>query len=105
MVTKLIQNKGISLLCSPELKKIKSGEQRFGNWGWDAQCPSNERVLGFKIKVQPPQGSGDDTATNAIRLKCESGYELISSEERWGNINFCSSIVFRLLSEKDLKKN
>ena len=93
-------------MCSPELKKIKSGEQRFGDWGSFAQCPSNERVIGFKIKVQPPQTSaGDDTATNAIRLKCESGYELISSEERWGNINFCSSIVFRLLSEKDLKKN
>jgi len=93
-------------LCSPELKKIKSGEQRFGNWGWDAQCPSNERVIGFKIKVKPPKTSGrDETATNAIRLKCESGYELISSEERWGNINFCSTIVFRMLSEKDFKKN
>ena len=75
---------GISLLCSPDRKPITSGVAEWGVWGLYAECPPNERVIGFKIKVESNQGIIDDTATNAIRLKCESGFELQSTEGKWG---------------------
>ena len=73
------------------MKNITSGLGQWGEWGPYAQCPSNERVIGFRIKVEPDQGFfGGDTATNAIRLQCESGSELKSTEGKWGMDHFYS---------------
>lgn len=44
-----------------------------GPWGaWHPAkfCPSNSYAVGFNLKVERPIGKGDDTALNAIKLKC-----------------------------------
>lgn len=50
----------------------------WGDWGNAEYCPQGERAIGFKLKTEGPQGSGDDTALNGIALKC-SGGQWISS--------------------------
>lgn len=53
----------------------------FGDWGELDSCPGNQRAVGFKIKVEPNQGEdGDDTAVNAIGLKCSGGSWIYSSQ-------------------------
>ncbi len=34
-------------------------------------CPSGQRIFGAKVKQEPNQGSGDDTATNGIIFLCQ----------------------------------
>jgi hypothetical protein len=51
-----------------------------GDWGPVESCPNEEYAVGFKLKTQQPQGDGDDTALNAIALKCSGGNWITSSE-------------------------
>ena len=43
-------------------------------WGhrqrWSSSCPIGSAVCGIKTKVERPQGNGDDTALNDIRMYC-----------------------------------
>ena len=46
-------------------------------WGWGVfyyleYCPRGSWAYGFKQRVEPNQGSGDDTALNAVRLYCRT---------------------------------
>ncbi|KAE8620549.1 hypothetical protein XENTR_v10010321 [Xenopus tropicalis] len=43
---------------------------RWGAWGPTEMCPIGYVAKGFSVKVEPPQGSLDDTALNAVRLHC-----------------------------------
>jgi hypothetical protein len=52
----------------------------WGDWGDIHYCPNNGWAVGFALKTESPQGSGDDTALNGISLLC-SGGEWISSTE------------------------
>lgn len=53
----------------------------FGIWGPEERCPGTEKAIGFKIKVEPNQGkNGDDTALNAIGLKCSGGSWIYSTQ-------------------------
>ena len=58
----------------------------------------NEYVIGYQLKIEPPQGGGDDTALNAIELRCaEFGnttastyiYSGISKFGTWRGVGFC----------------
>jgi hypothetical protein len=44
-----------------------------GNWGsWSAYkyCPAGSYAIGYKMRVEGRQGSGDDTGLNAVELTC-----------------------------------
>ena len=41
--------------------------------------------MGIQLNIERPQGSGDDTALNAIRLRCSGGSILKSSEMGYGS--------------------
>ncbi|MCE0463237.1 hypothetical protein [Pseudomonas uvaldensis] len=61
----------------------------WGDWGAPAYCPANQYVWGFRVKGEPYQGSGDDSALNAIQLICKdtnTGAKtyIRSLEGRWG---------------------
>lgn len=66
---------GIRLFCGdpkkPDTAVITSSVGQFGEWGKVYNC--NPGVLdGFQLRVEPAQGSGDDTATNNARFFCSS---------------------------------
>lgn len=43
----------------------------WGGWGgWSSECPQGSAVCGMETRVEPPQGTGDDTAFNNMRLLC-----------------------------------
>lgn len=46
------------------------GGRGFGSWSNDAICPADSAVCGISVRTEDPQGSGDDTAMNGMRLKC-----------------------------------
>lgn len=78
----------IRLFCRNS-DEIHSLQNIWGDWGKSAYCPSNGRVKGFAINVEPPQGSEkDDTATNSIRLICEDNTVLESDEYNFGKTNY-----------------
>lgn len=59
-------------------------------------CDPGTFVFGFAQKVQPNQGSGDDTALNDIELYCTNGYQLdrftlpgATEFGEWGPITGC----------------
>ena len=42
----------------------------WGVWGANVECPAGTAVCGLSIRMQPPQGKGDDTAMNGLKLHC-----------------------------------
>uniref|UniRef100_A0A8C5MBH2 Vitelline membrane outer layer protein 1 n=1 Tax=Leptobrachium leishanense TaxID=445787 RepID=A0A8C5MBH2_9ANUR len=61
----------------------------WGVWGPMDVCPEGTKAAGFKLKVEPRQGPGDDTALNGISLSCvDPDFQLIkevtSTVGPWG---------------------
>ena len=56
-----------------------------GTWGDWESCAPGHHVIGMWLRIEGKQGSGDDTALNAIRLKCSDDKILISKEGTWGD--------------------
>lgn len=61
----------------------------WGDWYNDEMCPNSTLAYGFILKVQGRQGDSDDTALNAIRLRCgQDGVpvgEATSGQGAWGS--------------------
>ncbi|CAF0973636.1 unnamed protein product [Brachionus calyciflorus] len=76
---------GVQLICSNGKKLISS----VGKWGdWDTNfkyCKNNQKIIGFSYGMQINKGSGDDTATNVIRLICSDGLAIVSLEAPWSD--------------------
>ncbi|XP_052068553.1 vitelline membrane outer layer protein 1 homolog [Mytilus californianus] len=63
----------------------------WGPWSGPEFCAEGYYATGYSLKIEEKQGKGDDTALNAIRLKCRKGNNspstggTISAQEgRWG---------------------
>lgn len=90
---------------------------RLTNWGdWKAEemCPPNSWVSAMDLKIEPDQGTGDDSGLNGIKLSCTTFDErhtadITSGEGPWGfyrGKKFCQGGFangFQLRSEPDLK--
>ncbi|KAK2872221.1 hypothetical protein Q8A67_022118 [Cirrhinus molitorella] len=58
-----------------EDSSVKSEIGSWGEWTETKWCPSGF-LTAFQLRVQTPQGIGDDTAANNIRFNCSQGYFL-----------------------------
>ncbi|CAM4635970.1 vitelline membrane outer layer protein 1-like [Lepidochelys kempii] len=56
----------------------------WGKWGEEETCPNKSFAIGFSMKVELPQLSGDDTSLNGIRLLCSNGRTIQSNVGPWG---------------------
>ncbi|XP_068130020.1 vitelline membrane outer layer protein 1 homolog [Hyperolius riggenbachi] len=72
----------------------------WGGWGGTQSCPEGTSARGFSLLVESPQGRGDDTALNAIKLYCAEPYSttvkatVTSSAGGWGHwtrVQWCPS--------------
>jgi hypothetical protein len=90
----------VAINCEIESKfqfhsEIRSdGLTDWGDWGVPQFCPYPHYAVGYNTKIEGPQGKGDDTALNAIKLICSSGAALYSSQGQWGgwgNDAYCNS--------------
>ena len=103
----------IKLICEDN-SEISSGEGAWGQWSDIVYCPDGTYLNGFQLKVQPPQGEEDDTATNGIIMFC-NGTELTSKHNdyinfgNWSNPVMCPENQFirgfNLQIQKDQGKN
>uniref|UniRef100_A0A8C5QU58 Vitelline membrane outer layer protein 1 homolog n=1 Tax=Leptobrachium leishanense TaxID=445787 RepID=A0A8C5QU58_9ANUR len=56
----------------------------WGDWTSPFFC-SNGYLVSFSMKVEPPQGSGDDTAVNNFKFRCSDGQEIEGVGLPWGS--------------------
>eukprot|EP00727_Mastigamoeba_balamuthi_P003957 m51a1_g13559 hypothetical protein (401) ;mRNA; r:329-1994 len=63
----VICRSGDSQTYSPEL-----GKTSWGDWSQEYVCPQGQVVTAIQTRLEARQGSGDDTALNGIRMRCQS---------------------------------
>jgi len=66
---------------------VTSSQQKWGSWRGTALCPTfSNPIAGQQIKVEAPQGSGDDTALNTVAVYCK-GFHWIQppTPTSWGS--------------------
>jgi hypothetical protein len=82
----------VRLYCSDSngmiIDVIQSNEGDWGNWTEPEFCNTGNYLRGFRLRVEPPQGGGDndDTAANDVEFVCDNGTSLRVSMPlgRWG---------------------
>eukprot|EP00727_Mastigamoeba_balamuthi_P010593 m51a1_g6156 hypothetical protein (478) ;mRNA; r:316673-318476 len=65
----------IKVLCrdrrgSEVLWDVSHSKTSWGEWSKWYSCPEGTAVTGIRTRLEPKQGKGDDTALNAVRLRC-----------------------------------
>lgn len=65
----------VSLVCTDRSGDrdddwIVSHEGLWGDWGTPANCPGGRNLIGAVIKIESPQGGGDDTGANDVEFMC-----------------------------------
>ena len=106
MIHDSIYGESVALIMSTQ------NDGLFGTWGEKQMCPPNQYVYAMRLRSEPNQGSGDDTALNAIELLCNnkqgSGYTAILSKQGpfglWSPNVYCTSfsdpvVAYNLLIE------
>jgi hypothetical protein len=69
---------------------LRPGEGYWGTWRTPAYCKPGSWAVGYRMRVEPSQGGGDDTALNSVQILCRNpvtlATEWISSYDGiWGN--------------------
>ncbi|XP_046461608.1 vitelline membrane outer layer protein 1-like [Daphnia pulex] len=80
----------IALICTSG-RMITSTQGPWGNWGGRFVCQSGSYITSCQLRVEPPQGSGDDTSANNLNCKCSNGETLNGDGTSWGGWNAWSS--------------
>lgn len=81
----------IELRCSPngrnQFSTISSAHMSWGLWTPFKYCVGEDNpVTGFNMKMEGPQGDGDDTAANKVDLYCKKGgYISVKTKTSWGH--------------------
>jgi hypothetical protein len=68
-----------------EIARISPHPGYWGTWGEGANCPQGSFLTHFSLKVEQPQGSGDDTAANSVRFSCSNGQLIEARGQKWGS--------------------
>lgn len=92
----------VRLICCNSLpigrlneQDIFSKQSGWGDWREVQYCPTGSYVVGINLKLEGGQGGGDDTAANAVNLRCnDPGNTILYSGHNvgWGNwrgFGFC----------------
>ncbi|XP_017538196.1 vitelline membrane outer layer protein 1-like [Pygocentrus nattereri] len=84
---------GISLHCVntragkllfSDVVSVTSGVGSWGKWTARKWCPSG-MLMSFRLRVEGPQGDGDDTAANNIMFECSGDVRnLVGEGTSWG---------------------
>jgi hypothetical protein len=53
-----------------ELHHVIADQHKWGNFGYWGICPDKTYMCGFSLRIEPDQGSGDDTSMNGMRMTC-----------------------------------
>ncbi|GAB3059248.1 metallophosphoesterase [Stenotrophomonas tumulicola] len=83
--------------CAPRgehgQKEIRSKEGPFGEWDDFQACPNYGHAVGFQMRIESDQGSGDDTAMGNLNLFCSGGWILTGRPPaqwgEWGTKHMC----------------
>ncbi|KAG9266126.1 hypothetical protein AMEX_G20631 [Astyanax mexicanus] len=65
-------------------RTVTSGTGSWGTWTNIKWCWSG-LMKNFQLRVEPPQGNGDDTAVNNVRFQCTAGGEITGEGTSWGD--------------------
>jgi hypothetical protein len=80
---------GLTLNCYDRAGKtaqLVALQGNWGNWGQSANCPTGTYATAFKLKIEGPQGTGDDTGVNSLKFTCSKGHEIeASGGGQWGS--------------------
>jgi len=61
----------IKMKCGSEIL-VGDPPAAWGNWTGFYSCPDGQKITGFRTKVEPEQGTDDDTAMNAMQVYCRN---------------------------------
>jgi hypothetical protein len=80
----------VYLYCYDRAGNLVDGFQphqgHWGDWGQPANCPKGTYATAFMLKVEPPQGKGDDTGANSVKFNCSNGSVIeASGGGAWGS--------------------
>jgi Vitelline membrane outer layer protein I (VOMI). len=72
-----------------DVTRISPHDGFWGSWGEGANCPQGQFLILFNLRVEPSQGSGDDTGANSVAFLCSnSGGKITEASNRgqWGSL-------------------
>ncbi|XP_041649441.1 vitelline membrane outer layer protein 1 homolog [Cheilinus undulatus] len=89
---------GIRLYCSTDnrhgyIPTVESHNGFWGDWTSPQYCPTGV-LTAFQLRVEPPIGSGDDTAANNIKFQCSSNRILEGQGKGWGDYGGWSNTCY-----------
>lgn len=64
-------------------------------WTGIRWCPKDGVLIAFQLRVEPPQGLGDDTAVNNIKFRCSNGAVIEGQGEYFGDYDAWSNSCTR----------